>query len=255
MSVGIILQARMGSTRLPGKVLKQVGAYQVLELQIRRILTANSPDQFVVAIPQGSSEDLIAELASSLGVKVFRGPEDDVLARFALAAEANGIDTIVRLTGDCPLVDPFTIDTLVGIYEEGGFDFVSNSEPLPTPWPDGSDVSVFSLSALLRADDLAATPGDREHVTFPFWKYPKHFNSFAPGLDRDLADYRYTVDYPEDLEVLEEIVRNLSLSSIDSVIAASMEDVIRVIDENPQIASLNRGYSRGMGWNASENSI
>lgn len=180
-----VIQARMGSTRLPGKVLMPLGGSTVLEFMLRRVLKAETLDGVVVAAPEGASDDTVAETvtrihtfrdALSPGVHATRGSESDVLGRFYDAALFADADIIVRLTADCPLSDPEVIDAVVGDYLRGGADYVSNAHPQRTML-QGFDVEVFSREALARAHFSCRDDARREHVT-------QHMYLLCDGHDR-----------------------------------------------------------------------
>ncbi len=194
--VGIV-QARTGSSRLPGKVLKVVCGRTLLEHQMERMLRARSLAGVAIATSISSSDDAIEGVARSHGWTICRGAEHDVLARYAAATMALGADPIVRMTMDCPLIDPTVIDRVVETYLDGHYDFVANN--LEPTFPHGLDLEVFSREALETADREAVRPFEREHVT-PFIRdHPARFRLANVRSPRDLHQLRWTVDYPEDL--------------------------------------------------------
>lgn len=202
-----IVQARLSSERLPGKVLEDSGMGEpLLELLIRRLRRARRVDEICVATSTAPEDGAVAELASALGTSVHRGPLDDVLTRFAEAAD--GFEgAIVRVTGDCPLVDPSIVDLVVGEYLEHDCVYASNLDP--ATFPDGMDCEVFDSDALLAiaGEDLDAT--DREHVTTAFRRDRDRFPRCHMSYPVDLSDIRLTVDRGEDLEQIQQIVREL----------------------------------------------
>ncbi len=195
----------MTSTRLPGKVLSDVGGAPLLERMIRRVLLARRLDAVWVATTVNQTDNPIVLLCERLGVSVFRGDEHDVLGRYLQTAIKAAADVIVRLTADCPLVDPSLIDRAVALYVQGDFDYVSNA--VKRTYPDGLDVEVFSRAALERAFREATRPYDREHVT-PYMQGP----GFRIGHlchHIDLSHVRWTVDVAEDLEVVRRLFTSL----------------------------------------------
>lgn len=192
-----IVQARMGSTRLPGKALAEVGGRPLLAHMLDRVAYAGTIDAAWVATTHERRDDPITELAEASGHAVFRGPEHDVLARFAGAAEAAGAATVVRLTADCPLITPDAIDLVVGALAASDADLATNAPPLGRTWPDGVDAEAFTSAALQRAHAEATDPADREHVTR--W-FHGHARVEVVHHDPPLGDVRITVDTPEDLE-------------------------------------------------------
>jgi spore coat polysaccharide biosynthesis protein SpsF len=202
--VGII-QARMGSTRLPGKALAEVAGQPLLAIMIKRVQSAGSLDAVWVATTDNERDDPIADLALRRGAGVFRGSEVDVLARYAGAAEAARAEVVVRLTSDCPLLDPAVIDRVVG--ELDGYELATNAPPVGRTYPDGMDVEVLTREALNRADREATVPEDREHVTRHL--HSGGFSVRAVHLDRDLGDVRVTVDTADDFELVAWLLKTL----------------------------------------------
>lgn len=194
----------MSSSRLPGKVLADLGGQPSILYMLSRIARAQRVDRIAVVTSTDASDDPLVATVEAAGVAVWRGPLDDVLSRYGGAAEAFGGDVILRLTGDCPLIDPAVIDAVVALRESNGSDYCSNIAP-PT-FPDGLDVECFTRAALGRAVANARTKPEREHVTM--W-----MRSDEAGLHHanyrcviDASDLRVTVDYADDLEIVRRIV-------------------------------------------------
>lgn len=201
-----IVQARMGSTRLPGKVLAKVRGRPLLATMLDRVKGFGAIDGVVVATTVLERDDAIAELAAREGADVFRGSEDDVLARFAGAAAQAGAGTIVRLTADCPLIVPEAVDAVLEAL--GDVDLATNAPPHGRTWPDGFDAEAFTADALGRLDALATAPEDREHVTRGFHVHPQ-FRVRTVHLPQDLGSLRLTVDTAQDLELVRRILERL----------------------------------------------
>lgn len=198
-----IIQARMGSTRLPGKVLSDIGGKPALTRMIERIRPATSLDAIVIATTDQPVDDPVVELCRSLGLPCFRGDEQDVLGRYMGAARFSQADVVLRLTADCPMHDPAIIDEAVALFRDGDYDYLSNAAE--RTYPDGLDVEVMSRATLERADKEARHPFLREHVTAYIRGSRPEYGSgqFRIGHmlnDTDLSAVRWTVDYPEDLE-------------------------------------------------------
>jgi spore coat polysaccharide biosynthesis protein SpsF len=200
-----IVQARMGSTRLPGKVLAPALGRPLLAIMLDRLSGFAEIDGVVVATTVLERDDQIADAAHDLGVEVFRGSEDDVLSRFAGAAEQAGAATIIRLTADCPLIVPEAITAVTAGLANGDADLVTNAPPSGRTWPDGFDAEAFSREALDRLDAVATAPEDREHVTHGFHVRPE-FTVRTVDLPEDLGSLRLTVDTAEDLELVRRIL-------------------------------------------------
>ena len=246
--IAAIIQARMGSTRLPGKVLRELSGIPMLQFQVNRVRKSRLLNQTIVATSTLTQDDEIARFCSSKDIPYFRGSENDVLSRYYGAAKAYCVDTIVRITADCPLVDPAVIDRSIELFENNTFDYVANTVPPETShFPDGSDVEIVSLQALERANREVTSESDREHVTFYFWK-SKQKNSFSSGQldnDQDWSKYRFTVDYPEDYDVVTRIVELLNKSNQ----FGTLEEIITILNKNSDIVKLNSQYYFGVGWN------
>lgn len=207
-----IIAARMTSSRLPGKVLMSIGNRPALELMISRVSRAKLLDGIVVATTAQPSDDPVAALCDRLGVPCFRGDEQDVLGRFHGAAVAFNADPVIRLTGDCPIMDPGLIDEVVALYRQGGFDYTSNVGR--RTYPDGLDIEVFSFSALHKAHVTAKSQQAREHVTTYIRgeasDLPEgHFSRGEITFCVDLAHLRWTLDRADDLERIRGIVDRL----------------------------------------------
>ena len=204
-----IIQARTGSTRLPRKTLARVLDRPLLDLMLERVEWARTLDDIVLATTRLAQDDDLAAIAGARGVAVVRGSELDVLTRFTDAAVASDAEIVVRLTADCPLIDPVVIDRLVRIHREvrSRVDLLTNSPPIGRTYPDGMDVEVFAAGALSRADALSSDPRDREHVTRRMHEPP--FVSEVVGLERSAAEVRVSVDEPGDLARVRMIFEDL----------------------------------------------
>lgn len=209
MSTVIIAQARMTSTRLPGKVLKTVLDKPLLSYFIERLRRATLADQVVIATTINASDEPIVDLCRTLQIGFTRGSEDDVLSRYFDAAVVTGADTIVRVTSDCPLIDPALVDETIRFFHEesANFDYVSNS--LETTYPLGMGVEVFSFRALQEAYSEGTEKADREHVTPFLYTHPERYLIGGIRFPRDLSKHRWTVDTPEDLALITRIIETL----------------------------------------------
>jgi glutamate-1-semialdehyde 2,1-aminomutase len=246
MKTVAIIQARMGASRLPGKMLAQLGDQIALSWIVRAARSAVGIDEIVVATSTAKSDDPIADWCDKNKVNVFRGSEADVLSRYADAARANKADVVVRLTGDCPLHDPAVIGAVVRLRKTANAGYASNVEP--ATWPDGLDCEVMTAKALFAAEKDATRKPDREHVT-PFIRrnrvrFPaENLVAPLPGLSGE----RWTLDTPEDLQFLDAVAQELPKDR-----APSFLDVLSVLDRKPQLRGINATHARNEGFTLSE---
>jgi spore coat polysaccharide biosynthesis protein SpsF (cytidylyltransferase family) len=207
-----IVQARMGSTRLPGKVMADLGGKPVLALVLERTALTPGLDEVAVAAPDLPRDDAIAEFCAAEGITCIRGSEADVLDRYHRAAAQTGADVVVRITADCPLIDPEVVGRLLAFRAENGFDYAGNATGALPPgrnrFPDGLDCEVFTRAALDLAHAEATDAYDREHVT-PFLGRDERLRRGVLEAEEDYGDERWTVDYPSDLERVRGIVEQL----------------------------------------------
>lgn len=236
-----VLQARMSSSRFPGKVLAPLLGEPMLFRQIERIRRARGIGSLVVATSSDSSDQPLADACIAHGVPVARGSLNDVLDRFVTAAQPFAPDAVVRLTGDCPLADPAVIDAIVARYREGAFDYVSNVEP--ATYPDGLDVEIVRMTALMRAHREARLPSEREHVTPYVRNHPEIFPRANVANPVDLSHLRWTVDEPADLAFVAAIYQRLYPANP----AFTTRDILDLLDRNPKLADINAGFERNAG--------
>lgn len=245
MKTVAIIQARMGSTRLPGKILTVLAGKPVLAWVVRAARAASGVDDVWVATSTAAADDAVVAWCKANGVPVHRGSEDDVLDRYVGAAKASGADVVIRLTADCPLLDPAVIAQTIRLRAMTGVAYASNVDP-PT-WPDGLDCEVLTTDALMVAATEAARPSDREHVT-PFVRNNRsRFTAETliaplPGL----AAERWTLDTPEDLALLSALAERLPADHPPSYL-----DVLTVLDHEPHLRDLNAKATRNAGFKAS----
>jgi spore coat polysaccharide biosynthesis protein SpsF len=239
--VTAIIQARMGSTRLPGKVLKQVLGKPLLSYMIERVRDAKTVSDIIVATTLNSEDDAIFELCRQLGVLVFRGSEENVLERFYRAAQTYGVTTVMRLTADCPLIDPDLLDELAEFYFQGGYDYASNC--LHPTLPDGLDAEVFSLRALEAAYGNAFLPSHLEHVTPYILENAEIFKIGNWTYHKDLSGLRWTVDRPEDFLFVRSVIERLYPSNK----SFRTHDVVGLLGERPELGMINVHIGRNEG--------
>ena len=239
-----IIQARMGSTRLPGKVLMEIDSKPLLAYQLDRISKSKKIDKVVIATSVLERDNIIESFCKSYGVDCFRGSENDVLERYYNCAKQHNANTVVRMTADCPLSDPVIIDGVIQKFIDDNVDFCANTVPVETSeFPDGVDVEVFSMTALEKANKEVSDKHYREHVTFQFWQTDRYTSSQFKQKT-NLSDYRLAVDYPEDFELVRYVLGEIKSKRI----FGNLKELVDIIDNNKEIKELNSKYYFGQGW-------
>jgi len=240
MRIVCFVEARFRSTRLPGKVLKPILKKPMLELMIERLKRARTIDDIVIATTDQTSDDGIAELAKRLEIGVFRGSEEDVLARVLGAARAYNADVIVETTGDCPLHDPAIIDKVVADFRLGGADFVSNVLKYTTP--RGTDVRVFTTDALDEINHSSSDPADHEHVSLHFWEHPEKYTlrNVQTNFPPEVADLRLTVDTLDDFELVRQVYEELYPDNPEF----TLTDILSLFARRPELPLINQNIQQ-----------
>jgi spore coat polysaccharide biosynthesis protein SpsF len=230
-----IVQARMGSTRLPGKVLKDIKGKPLLWHLVERLRHSQLTDDLVIATTTAGKDKLIADFCKDNKLNAYRGSQEDVLDRYYQTAKAYKADLIIRITADCPLIDPCVIDKAIERYLENKekVDYVSNT--LERTYPRGMDVEVFSFGVLEKAWQKAKKQYEREHVTPYIYENPDEFNLSCIKNENDLSYLRLTVDEEKDLELVRKIYKMLYKEND----IFYLEDVIKLLKENPELELIN----------------
>ena len=232
MTTAVIVQARWGSSRSRGKVLENIGGTTVLEYGLSRVARIPGVDCVVCAVPLGESNDPVAEEAHRVGAQVFRGSEHDVLARYHGAALMAKADTVMRVTSDCPIIDPAVCGEVLALLRREGVDYAANN--MPPSYPHGLDCEAFTFDALDAAFKFATEPYDREHVT-PWIRRAGHLRRFnLEAADRSLVNERWTLDFPEDLVYLRELC-----ALVDRPMTAPWTDFAAAVGRHPNLAQIN----------------
>jgi spore coat polysaccharide biosynthesis protein SpsF len=233
MKVNAVIQARMGSTRLPGKVLLKVCGKTMLEHLLDRLKRSQQLNTTIVATSTARQDDVIAEELDRLSTNCFRGSETDVLARYWGAAQQFPGDAYVRITADCPLFDVELLDRMMERFCDAGCDYLSNV--LERTFPRGLDAEIFTHATLEEAHTRATKLYEREHVTPYILEHPERFRLVSFKGERNFSNYRWTLDTPEDMELIRAVYE--ALYSGKPVF--STEDVLRLLAERPELAKLN----------------
>ena len=242
----VILQARMSSSRLPGKVLKAVLGEPMILRQIERIRQAWRLDGLVMATSAQSSDDVLASACEAHGVDCARGSLDDVLDRYYQVARKMAPEHVVRLTADCPLLDPDVLDDTIAFHLAGKFDYTSNALDVLT-FPNGLDVEVMRFECLERAWREARLPSEREHVTPYFYNHPELFRLGSYCGERNFSHMRWTVDEPPDLD----FVRRVYAALYPANPRFRMRDVLELVEREPSLAAINSQIRRNEGYERS----
>ena len=245
MKVVALVQARMGSTRLPGKVLKPIVGKPMIELLLARLSQSSELDEIVVATSKNAKNDELQSVVESLGYRCTRGSEKDVLSRFHESATFVGADIVVRITGDCPLVDSELVDECIKSYKNSNVDYFSNIDPVT--YPDGLDIEVISFKSIERANNETDSEFDREHVT-PYIRNSNTFSKASMHHTEDLSNQRWTVDEPEDLIVVTNVFEHFSPGIFFDwkQVLELKKSQPKLFSENQQIKN-NEGAAMGTG--------
>lgn len=246
MKMVCVIQARMGSTRLPGKVLMDIAGIPMLAHVIERSKAIKAVDEVVVATTTLKEDEAVIATAREYGAETFAGDLSDVLDRYYQAARQFEADVVMRVTADCPLLDPTVGDHVVSHYEHGRVDYCSNV--LPPTYPDGVNIEIVDFAALEKSWKVATLPSDREHVTTYIRTHPEEFSVVNVESEEDMSDLRWTVDAPEDLDFVRQIFGHMQDSG-DEIPGVS--EVIGILDSHPELAAFESGIRRHAGWERS----
>jgi len=240
----VIIQARMGSSRLPNKVMREVLGKPLIDYLLERVSVAEKVDKIVLATTTKPEDDSLAKHVTSLGYDVFRGSEDDVLSRYYYAfyefkGELEESSAIVRITGDCPLIDSYLIDEVIKVYQTKGMDYVA----LSPDFSEGLDVEIFSEDLLTQAFNEAKLRSEREHVALFFHNNKSLFNMYRVQNSSNDSSYRITVDEEQDFVVVRSIIEYFSNNDL----AMNTQNIKDYLDRNPSIYNLNANIIRNEG--------
>ena len=244
--IGCIIQARMNSTRLPGKVMIKIdNSNPLLNYVISQLQHSKFLEKIVVATTINPDDDEIFDYTKNQHIDCFRGDEIDVLDRYYQCAKKYSFSTIVRIPSDKPLVDPIIMDKMIDIFTSNSFDYVTNF--LPLTFPSGTEVEVFSFKALETAWKNAKLPSEREHVTPYFYNNKDKFKIFNYENEVDLSKFRYAVDREQDLKLVKLLISKINKRPI------LLEDVMRQFDIEPNLININKDVNYYEGYEKSKN--
>lgn len=239
--IGCIIQARMGSTRLPGKIMMQVDDNNpVISHVIKQLEKSKLCERIVIATTLLLEDNKVMDFAEKNKIPYFRGSADDCLDRYYQCAKSFSFSTIVRITCDNPLIDPTLLDNAVSVFKNGDYDYVTNCKP--RSFPQGTEVEVFSFNALEKAWMEAKKPSEREHVTPYFYNNPDKFKIFNITNTENISNLRWTVDRKEDLELVRRIISKIKKSPI------LMRDILELLKSEPDLVKINSNYVMDEGY-------
>ena len=241
MKIVAIIQARIGSTRLPAKILMDLEGKPVLQHIIERI-KGSKVDEIIVATTTNAEDNVVESFCKENSISVFRGNEQNVLMRFYECAKVHGADVIVRVTADDPFKDPNVINEVIDILIDGKYDYASNT--INPTFPEGIDIEVFTMKALTKAYHEAVLHSEKEHVTPYIWKNTNIFNCYNLEYAENLSHLRWTLDTPNDFQFVQEIYKRL----YNPVKLFYMNDILEVLKKEPQLSEINNGFVRNAGY-------
>lgn len=242
--IGCIVQARMGSTRLPGKVMELLDDENPsLFYTINQLKRASKLDKIIIATTQLSEDNIIEKISINNEIECFRGESNNVLDRFYKCAKKFRLDVIVRITADCPLIDPNIVDSVIKIFNSGKYDYVHNI--FPRTFPDGLDTEVFTFNALENAWKNAILPSEKEHVTPYFRNHKEKFRIKNIINKKNLSSHRWTLDYKEDLDLIKKIIQKIKHRPI------LMNDILSLLNNEPELIEINKKYLPNDGFQRS----
>ncbi len=238
--ITVIIEARTGSSRLPNKVVAEIEGKPMIFYVIDRIKQIKSVEQIILATTQEENDKILTEIAKQNSIGSFVGDSIDVLDRGYQCALQNNADPIIRITGDCPLIDPDIVEEMLEFYLKNNYDYVSNR--INPKYPDGLDVEIYSFNTLQMAAQNAKWSSERELVTTYITKNPKNFKIFSYENQEDLSEYRWTVDEQKDLEFIRKIY-----SIMKPKTNFSMKEIIEILSKNSELLKINAGIMRNEG--------
>lgn len=242
--IGCIIQARLGSNRFPKKILHLLDDDNtVLDYVVSQLKISKSLDKIILATSTLNQDDILQDIAKNNNLEFFRGSETDVLDRYFNCAKFFSLDIIVRVTSDCPLIDPKILDKAIEIFCSSDFDILTTNQPYT--FPDGLGFEIFSFNALKKIAETATLFSEREHVTPFFYNNPNDFKIFNYQNKTNLSHIRCTIDYPDDLILVQELVKRIKNRPI------LIKDIILEYEKDPQLMKINDSHKPLEGYKKS----
>ncbi|MEA3453071.1 MAG: glycosyltransferase family protein [Patescibacteria group bacterium] len=239
--LGAIIQARTGSRRLPGKVIKKIEGKTVLEHVIERVKRVKYLDRIILATTNNKEDDILERMGEKLNILIFRGSENDVLDRYYQAAKLFGIRSIIRITADCPLIDPRVVGEIIDFYSNNKYDYVSNVHP-PT-FPHGLDAEILNFKTLKKIWNKASIPSEREHVTSYITNHPETFKIGNVIAKKNFNHLRLVLDEGKDLTLIRKIYSELYKENR----FFELKDILKLFENKPELIEINREFIETRG--------
>lgn len=243
----ILIQARMGSTRLPGKVLKSYKKITPLKVLIKRLQNCKKIKNIIICTTREIEDLKIVDFCKKENIFFFRGSKQNVLSRYYQAARKFKSKNIIRITSDCPLVDYRIINNMINEFSKKKPDYYANTYPLPTKYPDGMDIEIFNFKILESTHFKAYLPSEREHVTPFMFKKKKGVNILKKNLHNDLSKYRFCIDYEKDFNLFKKFIDYFN----NKIYSVSMFELVKYVKNNPKLINYQKEIKRNEGWTTS----
>tara|TARA_B100000963_G_scaffold362021_2_gene402184 strand:- start:27089 stop:27847 length:759 start_codon:yes stop_codon:yes gene_type:complete len=239
MQFSIIIQARLGSQRLPGKILKNYKKYNLLDVLIKRLRRSKKVKNIIVATTKMKEDDKIKEYCNLNSILYHRGPKNNVLRRYYETAKKFKVKNIVRITSDCPFIDNKILDFMINLFNKKKIDYLSNTYPEPSTYPDGMDIEIFTFKALKLANKYSIKKSEKEHVTV-YIRRSGRFKTYRTDLSKDKSKYRLTVDHPNDFVLFKKIINKFT----SRIYTVGMNEIINFLEKNPKFIKYQKKILR-----------
>lgn len=239
MQFSVIIQARLGSSRLPGKILRNYKHYNLLNVLIQRLKRSKKVKDIIIATTTQKEDDKIVKFCVNNSIKYFRGSKNNVLRRYYDASKKFNVKNIIRITSDCPLIDPIILDKMILEFKKKKLDYLSNTYPEPSTYPDGMDIEIFTFNSLKFANKYSTKKSEKEHVTMHI-RRQKKFKTLRTDLIKDKSNYRLTVDYLKDYNLFKNLIDKFK----NKIFFVKMNQIIRFLDKNPRLIKYQKKILR-----------
>ena len=230
MLFSIIIQARIGSSRLPGKILRNYKNYNLLKVLIQRLNKSKKVKNIIIATTKQKEDDRVVKFCLDNSLTYFRGSKNNVLNRYYKASRKYKVKNIIRITSDCPLIDPVILDKMILEFKKKKLDYLSNTYPEPSTYPDGMDIEIFTFNSLKLANRYSTKKYEKEHVTV-YIRNNSKFKTFRSDLSKDNSHYRLTIDYLKDFNLFKNIIDQFK----KKIFYIRMNEIIKFLDKNPKL--------------------